>query len=506
MSATKSLIAFVLVLASVGAARADLGVPISMTRPVSDLAGDDAVPQVATDGHGLWIAVWQSSDPLGSSSGGDFDIVFARSVDSGQHWSQPLALNTDAAMDGRSDVNPSIATDGQGHWVVAWDKSFSRIEDDDILFARSIDNGANWSAPAPLNTNAANDTNSDSNPFVATDGQGRWIAVWDLHSSDIDVLYARSTDNGANWSAPLPLNANAANDTLIDHDARITSDGQGHWVAVWTSSAGFGLAGDPVVVRSIDGGVNWSSPKLLNANGATAEFDSNPEIVTDGNGHWVAAWESYGQPGNPLGTDGDVLVTRSLDNGANWSLPVPLNANASTDSRDDFFVRITTDGAGNWAAVWATVEDLGGIGTEGDILVARSIDDGAAWSLPAPLNSNAVGDAAEDSYPAVATDRRGEWVAVWALYPPLQGGNISAAHFGLPDCNANLIGDPTEIAAFISPDLNFNSIPDACEVLSPPPGQNGCGVGICGAGVPAFAPLMALGLFFLGRAFRHRAP
>lgn len=69
----------------------------------------------------------------------------------------------------------------------------------------------------------------------------------------------------------------------------------------------------------------------------------------------------------------------------------PLNTNAVSDSGGDFAAQMTTDGAGNWVAVWDSTEANvgGGIGDDHDILVSRSTDSGATWTAPAPLNTNA---------------------------------------------------------------------------------------------------------------------
>ena len=43
-----------------------------------------------------------------------------------------------------------------------------------------------------------------------------------------------------------------------------------------------------------------------------------------------------------------------------WIGPAALNTNAATDSSDDSSPQLATDGAGNWVAVWASDENLGG--------------------------------------------------------------------------------------------------------------------------------------------------
>ncbi|NLE27780.1 MAG: hypothetical protein GX625_21075, partial [Clostridiaceae bacterium] len=50
---------------------------------------------------------------------------------------------------------------------------------------------------------------------------------------------------------------------------------------------------------------------------------------------------------------------------------MPLNVNAGSDSGDDLYPQITTDGAGDWVAVWQSGDTLGGtIDTDSDILFA----------------------------------------------------------------------------------------------------------------------------------------
>jgi hypothetical protein len=206
--------------------------------------------------------------------------------------------------------------------------------------ARSPDTGATWTLPAALNTNAATDSGADGCPRVATDGEGNWVAVWWSNEEnlgggigkDFDILVARSTDNGANWTAPAALNTNAASDSGGDYWSQVTTDGAGNWVAVWFS-------GDSL--------------------------------------------------GGTIGTDFDILVARSTDNGATWTAPTALNTNAATDSGDDRVPQLATDAGGHWVAVWDSTENLGGaIGTDRDILYAR-------WS-PLDADWDGVADAADN--------------------------------------------------------------------------------------------------------------
>ena len=120
-------------------------------------------------------------------------------------------------------------------------------------------------ADVTLNTNATSDSGTDALPQVVTGGNGTWISAW--HSddalgatidTDLDIIFARSTDNGTVWTSPFPLNANAATDIGADQWCRLATDGQGTWVAVWQSSDSLGSTigsdWDILVSRSIGDG------------------------------------------------------------------------------------------------------------------------------------------------------------------------------------------------------------------------------------------------------------
>jgi hypothetical protein len=210
------------------------------------LGNEDRHPQIATDGAGHWVAVWQSRDDPDEPMGTDGDIVVARSEDNGATWTAVAALNSDATSDSDSDDDPVVTTDGAGNWLAVWvgvDPAQPFQEDPDILVSRSTDNGATWSAAAALNSNAATVNVLDVHPQVTTDGAGNWVAVWQSDDSlggtigaDYDILVAWSADNGVTWTTATTLNSSAASDGTYDYDQRpeVTTDGAGNWVAIWT--------------------------------------------------------------------------------------------------------------------------------------------------------------------------------------------------------------------------------------------------------------------------------
>ncbi|UCE58928.1 MAG: DUF4215 domain-containing protein [Phycisphaerales bacterium] len=194
-------------------------------------------------------------------------------------------------------------------------------------------------------------------------------------------------------------------------------------------------------------------PAALNTNAASdSGHDLNPQLATDGQGYWLAVWHSSDDLGGTIGTDYDIFFSTSTNNGASWTGPEPLNTNAASDAGTDAHPQLATDGQGNWMAVWESTEDLGGtIGTDGDILFSNSTDNEVSWTDPAPLNTNAASDSAWDWEPQLATVGQGNWLAVWFSDDEL-GGTIGADSDILfsrfrsigEDCNCNAVPDQCE--------------------------------------------------------------
>ncbi|HKQ49008.1 MAG TPA: sialidase family protein [Phycisphaerae bacterium] len=506
---------------SADTARGQLPSPISAPTFLNSYAvgdaSDDEPPEIATDGLGLWIAVWASNEDLGGTIGTDRDLLFARSTDNGATWSAAVALNANAGSDSGVDDDPRIATDGAGTWVVAWysneDVGGVIHTDYDILFIRSTDNGTTWTGVQVLNTNAVTDgATRDHGVQLVTDRQGTWVATWITEDgptsmSEEDLLVSRSEDNGISWSPPALLNLNGAADTGRDLRPHLATDRLGNWVAVWQSNedlgGNLGTDHDIFFTRSADNGATWTLPAALNTNADTdMGGDSDPRVATDGAGHWITVWRS--SLDGSLGTDGDLVFALSVDNGATWSAPAPLNSNADGDNDHD----IAIDPQRGWVVVWQSYEDLGGTtGTEGDIFVSLSTDQGTTWSPPALFNTNASTDGqGYDAVPRIAADGRGQFVGVWYSDNDLAGGismeyDILTARFGLPDCNTNFVADGVDIVEGTSEDCDGNGVPDECQPDSDANGtidpcEPQCGV--CAQGVLP-AALFTLSLTIGGR-------
>lgn len=398
----------------------NLGASWTFPVPLSTNADSDSTNDYGTalraSANGTWIAVWGAYD----SSSDDTDVLISRSIDNGISWTVPS--NIQPPTENSHDYGARLATDGQGTWLVVW-WSWELVNglpaESDLYYVLSIDDGINWSDPTALNTNASNDAGSDAYPAIATDGSGTWIVSWNSDdtlggtlNSNVHILYSRSIDNGLTWSAPTPLNANAPNILGYESDPSIASDGNGTWIAEWTSSGIFSSDNDIAFARSTDGGTTWTAPAPLNTNAfvdTVGDFARIVEFV--GLDTWLATWES----------GVSLAVARSLDGGATWSAPCVLAG------QDNHVPSIAFDGTGTAIIAWQSQNTLGGtIGSDFNILMARILVDH-------DCNDNGANDSDD-----------------------LLTGNSA-------DCNANAIPDECDIASEASSDANENAIPDECE-------------------------------------------
>lgn len=286
--------------------------------------GDDKYVQLATDGLGNWMAVWEQREDIEISmddrTGPDQDIVASSSSDNGVSWNALTMVNTTTLGDSIDDMRPQIATDGNGTWLSAWHQPGGFGNDAEIFMARSTNAGANWTNPAEISM--SNQPGSDEGVFLTSDGVGNWVATWEslqdldgAGGTDWDLFVARSTNSGTSWTFPELLNSSASSDTDFD--------------------------------------------------------DTDVQVVTDFTGAWIAVWNSRADLSGEIGNDADVFVSLSRNNGLNWTPALALNTNAATDSAVDAFPGLATDSSGNWVAVWQSFEDLNGTaGDDWDIFVS----------------------------------------------------------------------------------------------------------------------------------------
>lgn len=421
------------VLLSLGAvARAQVPVfdpPAALDPGARADAHADEAPRIAAGAGGVWVVVWQVTGAADLGLGRDLDVVWSRSSSDGAEWSPPRPLVERFRHDRAEDRQPSVATDGQGHWIVVWtstaDLAGGSKRDRDIHYAVSSDNALTWSEPRTLHSNAGSDWGDDESADVATDRLGRWVVAWqssdtlgNTKGGDRDILFVTSTDNGSTWSDPDVVDAGAREDSAFDTSPRVAADGAGTWLVAWssggTSDDRGGVQRGVRIARSDDVAAGWNPPQAVSGVSDDDRPDWGPRVAGNGRGDWVCAWASSDSRGDTIGRDRDLLYVRSSDGGRTWSRLAPLNREAGEDSGDEEAPELAVDQHGNWVAVWSSWDRRGAArGADADLMTAMSRDSGRTWTRSFVLNTNATKDRGEDVTPSLATDGAGLWIAAW---------------------------------------------------------------------------------------------
>ena len=374
--------------------------------PNRDPVPSDFSPVAATNGSGTWVVAWSSNDTLQGTIDTDSDILFSRSTDGGLTFAAPAPLNTNAANDSEYFYTSLVGVHDRVPALAAHGDRFiavwyrAALKSDTIAVARSDDGGAHWTDLGTL-------YDDSFSPSIASDGAGTWVIVWRYRptiNEAADIFFTRSTDDGITWSPPTTLNA--VPESLGDATPHITWL-DGVWGVAWTAVVdGLSDQGRALFARSLDGLI-WSAPLELNP--GAPPYDSDVTIAAGGSGSWVATWSSGPTHANAM----NIMTSHSSDGGITWSPAVILNTDSVTDGNDDYDPAVAAIDAATYAAVWVRANS----GADGsDVLSSLSDDGGVTWSAPTSLNTGVSpnGLSIHEFHPSLTADPLGRFVALWS--------------------------------------------------------------------------------------------
>ena len=189
------------------------------------------------------------------------DIFYRRSEDGGWHWGEPVDLSHTPNV-GSGRVH--IAADRLGGVHVSWDEGWDRIANEGDpqvgAYARSLDGGVTWSEPLVF----SDTEDAYAQMTVGTDNGTGVLLVWRTLVSN-RILYAWSADRGETWSEPRPIPGIYARGWASPFDAYdMATDGLGNIHLVAVGGPEEPGPHSPVALYHLTwNGERWSAPEVV---------------------------------------------------------------------------------------------------------------------------------------------------------------------------------------------------------------------------------------------------
>ena len=277
-------------------------------------ADEQAHPTIVSDGTGGAIVTWHDR------RSGNFDIYAQRiSAGGSVQWAANGVPLCTAVGD---QAYPTIVPDGANGAVIAW-YDYRGGPYSDIYVQRIAGGGTVQWTPNGVPLCVA--TGNQSDPAIASDGEGGAIVTWyDERSGTNSDIYAQrvSAAGAVQWTTDGVALCVA---TGRQYGAVTVADGAGGAIVAWSDERGGGSNADLYSQRiSADGAVHWTANgvALCTATGT----QSSPTLVSDGaHGALVTwsdlrsgNWDIYGQRISATGTlqwaaNGVALCTATAD-------------------------------------------------------------------------------------------------------------------------------------------------------------------------------------------------
>ena len=292
-------------------------------------------------GHGFQ---YQSDDGINCSGGG---VQFQRSTDGGVTWQAPITIPqspTDGTLD--VDTNGNLFIGGEGF------SDFNCVRSSNAQFGGqtpTFDQVTSVNMGGFLGFGGINPAGLDGMLFLAIDKSGgptnnniyMLASVVPSGRSTTDVMFVRSTDDGATFSAPVKINDDPVNPSKWHWFGTMSVAPDGRVDAVWydTRNAANNTDSQLFYSWSTDGGVTWAANVAVS--NSFNPFEGYPNqskigdyitIVSDNTGGNVAYSATFNFDPTRGQHEEDVYYVRVFPTGGGTPTPTPTASPTPTST------------------------------------------------------------------------------------------------------------------------------------------------------------------------------
>jgi len=423
---------------------------------IEAFAGDAEAPQVAVDSLGNAIVVWQQND-------GAWESIYSNRYEVGRGWWSAALIETGNAGDAE---NPQVAVDGSGNAIAVWQQNYGSrdsiysnryvvgtgwgeaqlVETDDFVTARypqvAVDESGNaiavwvqinldftssavWSNRYVVGTGWGEaqlietmDVGFAQLPQVAVDGSGNAIAVW-YRSSEVTRLdiWSNRYEVGVGWGEAQLIEISDAGNA---ERPQVAVDVSGNAIAVWYQSD---LTLPSIWSNRYVVGTGWGEAQLVE----TDEYGAHSvSVAVDHSGNAMATWVQSDGVSNSIWSN-------RYEIGAGWGEAELIETNMGSA----YEPQIAVDASGNATVVWVQ-SDVSSMN-----IWSNRLEVDAGWGEAQIIETHVDGDEATD--PQIAVAESGDAVAVWRQYDGTRW-NVWSNRYITPDITPPLLslGSPSD--------------------------------------------------------------
>ncbi|MFN8578629.1 MAG: hypothetical protein U0354_17515 [Candidatus Sericytochromatia bacterium] len=332
---------------------------------------------------GNYVVVWQSD----VMQYGDSKAVYAQIFNpDGTKNGSEIQVNEFTTS---YHVNPDVAMDNAGNFVVTWQSRVNNITDE-VLAKRYNSDGIAQGSEFQVNTYTSN---FQGYPSIGMDSIGNFAIVWQSYDGGGAGISAQRFDNNGNTIGNEFTVNSYTTDTQDFPD--ISMNSLGNFVITWESAiesdSSFGIYAKRYDSNGSSLGSEFHVNTYINS------MQRYPKISANDSGNFVITWQSFNQNGND---DWDVFAQRFNSDGIMQGSEFQANSyTLSPQARPS----VAINNSGNFVITWQE-EDLP------RILAQKFNSNGIMQGNEIQISSSNDGDKFK---PNLSMNNNGNYVVVW---------------------------------------------------------------------------------------------